>query len=299
MQTIVVFGATGQQGGAVVKVGVKRNWKVKAVTRNVKNAKIITTSENVEYVEADMMNKETLNKVLCNADATFIMTNEFTGDEWELGKNAADAAIENNVFIVFSTLPSINEKSGGKYKVSSYDEKKKIQDYITSLTKNCSFVSPCAFMSNYHSFFKPIKVDDHYEMRNIVSGEMKLGLIDIEDLGKFVYPLIGQDTTTTTTTKVVPVGAEMLTLNEIAFKIGKSTGKDVRYVQQDEEKFISLFPPGFGQEFVNMWKCFENYSYWGDECEGSNDQQNIEMATKGLNLTLFDDYLKNNPIKLE
>ncbi|KAJ6585549.1 hypothetical protein B0H19DRAFT_1110029 [Mycena capillaripes] len=59
---------------------------------------------------------------------------EGVSNEITQGKNMIDAAKEVGVkFFVFSSLPSLNKLSGGKYlKVAHYDDKEVIEDYLKS-----------------------------------------------------------------------------------------------------------------------------------------------------------------------
>lgn len=60
-KAVLIFGATGKQGGAVLNQLLKRNanFKILAVTRNAKSAsaqKLLQKSKNVQLVEGDAQN---------------------------------------------------------------------------------------------------------------------------------------------------------------------------------------------------------------------------------------------------
>lgn len=70
MKTIAVTGATGAQGGSVVQVLLAtKQWKVRAITRNVNSLAAKTLKDQgVEVVTADFNNEESLVKAFQVSD---------------------------------------------------------------------------------------------------------------------------------------------------------------------------------------------------------------------------------------
>src|SRR6185295_14160151 len=69
---IAVFGATGQQGGAVVRaLQASNQFKVRALTRNPGKNRDLAG----EVVEADLNRPETLNAAFDGAHGVFLVTN--------------------------------------------------------------------------------------------------------------------------------------------------------------------------------------------------------------------------------
>src|ERR1700747_194002 len=114
---ITVVGATGQQGGAVIRALQARNqFKVRALTRNP--AKHHELGD--EIMQADLNRPETLRAAFEGAHGVFLVTN-FWGeghDEVEQAtaaiRAAKDAAVKH---FVWSTLPDVEGISGGKLHV--------------------------------------------------------------------------------------------------------------------------------------------------------------------------------------
>src|SRR5258708_13373823 len=79
-EVIAVVGATGQQGGAVVRaIRAGNQFKVRALTRNPAKHRVLAD----EVVEADLNRPETLASAFHGAYAVFLVTNfqEHTADE--------------------------------------------------------------------------------------------------------------------------------------------------------------------------------------------------------------------------
>lgn len=76
-KTIVVLGATGNQGGSVVNTFLLQDsqWKVRGVTRNTNSKKAEDlANRGVEVLAADLNDRNSLDAVFANAHAIFIVS---------------------------------------------------------------------------------------------------------------------------------------------------------------------------------------------------------------------------------
>src|ERR1700730_12775052 len=112
---IAVVGATGQQGGAVVRaLRAGNRFKVRALTRNPAKHRELAD----EVVEADLNRPETLASAIDGAYGVFLVTNfqEHGADEVKQATAAVHAARDAGVkHFVWSTLPDVEALSGGKF----------------------------------------------------------------------------------------------------------------------------------------------------------------------------------------
>ena len=171
---LAVFGATGQQGGGLIDFVLKdpelsQKFTIRAITRDVASDKAKQLKEKVQVVAGDAQDRASLETALTGVHTVFAMTApafEPNGLEIEYNgaKNIADVAVEKGVdYIVFSTLPSVREVSGGKYtKVIHFDSKAKAEKYIRGLPIKSAFYSPGFFMENFKGMhlFAPQKAPD-------------------------------------------------------------------------------------------------------------------------------------------
>ena len=129
-QLIAVVGATGQQGGAVVRaLKASGQFKVRALTRDP--AKHPGLAD--EVVTADLNRPETLKAAFTGAHGVFLVTNA-----WEAGRDeskqalaavsaAKDAGVQH---FIWSTLPNVELISGGSIDVAHFTDKAKIEDVV-------------------------------------------------------------------------------------------------------------------------------------------------------------------------
>src|SRR6201998_2819035 len=127
---IAVVGATGQQGGAVVRALQAGNqFKVRALTRNPAKHRELAD----EVIQADLSRPETLAAAFEGAHGVFLVTNV-----WEQGANeveqataairaAKDAGVKH---FVWSTLPDVEAISGGKFHVPHFTGKAKVDRVV-------------------------------------------------------------------------------------------------------------------------------------------------------------------------
>ena len=112
---IAVFGATGQQGGGVVRaLQASGQFKVRALSRNPGKHRDLAD----EVVEADLNRPETLKAAFEGAHGVFLVTNfwEQGTDELKQATAAVRAAKDAGVkHFVWSTLPDVEAISGGKF----------------------------------------------------------------------------------------------------------------------------------------------------------------------------------------
>src|SRR5260221_13674135 len=123
---IAVIGATGQQGGGVVRaLQAGSQFKVRALSRNPGKPRELAD----EVIEADLNRPETLTAALEGAHGVFLVTNfrEKGADELKQATAAVRAAKDAGVkHFVWSTLPNVEAISGGKFVLPPLTRKPKI-----------------------------------------------------------------------------------------------------------------------------------------------------------------------------
>src|SRR6266513_6283919 len=114
---VAVIGATGQQGGGVVRaLQDNGQFKVRALSRNPGKHRDLAD----DVIEADLNRPETLKAAFEGAHGVFLVTNfrEKGADESKQATAAVRAAKEAGVkHFVWSTLPNVEAISGGKFHV--------------------------------------------------------------------------------------------------------------------------------------------------------------------------------------
>ncbi|KAJ2369648.1 hypothetical protein H4S02_001266 [Coemansia sp. RSA 2611] len=204
MKTVVVFGATGHQGGSVLRaLADDAAYHVRAVTRSTTSDKVLELAllhPRVEWVEADVSSAASVARAVANAHVVFGMTQytEALASSHELahGKRIVDACVSANVeFLVFSTLPSAQAISSGECAhVRHFEDKHRIYEYLrTQQTIRWAAVQPAVYLQNIPA---SARWDDQGGQNELVFGffgdaQRKLPYIDVSrDFGSVVRYVI-------------------------------------------------------------------------------------------------------------
>lgn len=304
---LVVFGATGNQGGSVINsvindATLRDEYKIRAVTRDTSTpAAQHLQQKPVEVVKGDADNTSSVEKALQGAHTVFFLTTTIYDDKLEerelsQGRRIADAAVKVGAkYLIFSTLPSINDNSGGKYnKGGHFDCKTKVEEYIRTLPIKSAFFAPGSFMQNFATNMRPNGTGDGtYVLATVASPATKLPLIDITDTGKYVSAILADPDAFEG--QVLCAATRLYTMEEIVGIISESTGKTVAYRQLPEDVFRKFLPPSMGDYLVHMLLYIQDFGYYG---EGTEEKVAWAAGKARGKLHSLEDYLAENPLDL-
>ncbi|KAJ9655104.1 hypothetical protein H2198_005960 [Neophaeococcomyces mojaviensis] len=308
---LVIFGATGQQGGSVLDyvlndAELSSKYVIRAITRDVNSdsAKKIS-SKGVEVVSADPNDDSTLRPALRGANTVFAMTFPSFADvsnteniEVRQGKAITDAAVAERVdYLIFSTLPHVSKLSGGKYtKVQGFDGKAIVEQYIRQQQIKSAFFAPGSFMQNFNGIMKPRPVGDGtYSISRHCRSDTPLPLIDTAgDTGKWIGSILADPEKYEG--KTFCAATKLYTLGEQAAILSKATGRTVVYKQLPPDVYRSMLPPVYGDILMEMMAYQEDFGYYG-----ADQAEKIAWAAENARgkLTTFEEYLEKNPVHLD
>src|ERR1700687_3266188 len=253
---IAVIGATGQQGGGVVRaLQASGQFKVRALSRNPGKHRELAD----EVVEADSNRPETLAAAFKGAYGVFLVTtSSLEGtDERKQGAAAVQAARDAGVkHIVWSTLPDVEAISGNRFHVPHFTSKAKIDPIVKDARfANHTFVIPPFFYQNLAGAMAPQQQADGSmgwalpldpNVRCIHMGDIReLGEIVA---GAFVRPdQAGHG-------EYLPLVGDFMSFNEIVDVLNRQ-GHNFSYKQVPKEVFAGFFAGA--AEVAEMFSYFQ------------------------------------------
>ena len=183
---ILVAGATGRQGGSVVRHLLGRQMTVRALVRDPQSnrAKALAV-KGIEIAQGDMDDLASLQKAMAGVRGVYSIQDYFTvgaAREVREGTNMADAALGAGVeHFVFSSVGGAERKSG----IAHFETKWEIENHIRKLGLPATVIRPAGFMEN---FFIPQLEKQLLKGRlfNPVRAERRLETIASDDIGKFI-----------------------------------------------------------------------------------------------------------------
>jgi uncharacterized protein YbjT (DUF2867 family) len=271
---ISVIGATGQQGGAVVRaLQTDGQFKVRALSRNPGKHGGIAE----EVVEADLDRPETLEAAFEKAHGVFLVTNFWEKGTDEIKQTTAAIRAAKNAGVkhfVWSTLPNVDAISGGKFNVPHFTGKAKVDRIVKEAGfANHTFVIAPFYYQNVVGALAPqtqpdgsvgwalpldpnprcIHMGDINELGNIVAG----AFAHPDEAGHGEYlPLVG----------------DFMSFSEIVDTLNRQ-GHKFSFKQVPKEVYASLFPGA--TEVAETFSYFQAHTYLG-----SDSHNEIALANK-------------------
>ncbi|KZM20787.1 uncharacterized protein EKO05_0002647 [Ascochyta rabiei] len=287
---LTVFGATGNQGGSVIKHILAdpvlfKTFKIRGITRDIsKPAAQALANQGVDMKAADLSSKSSVTEALQGSDTVFLVTNYWESAKYDVefsqGKNVADAAKEVGVqHLIFSSLLHVGKVTEGRLShVPHFEAKADIEQYIKASGVPASFYLPGYFMSNFHMMVQKGE-DGSLSLALPVGKDAKFPLIDAaEDTGKFIKAIIKNRDAT--------LGKQLLgaekyyTAEQILSELEATTSKKTNYIQLSAEQYKSFLPSFMAEEMLENHLFVENPGYYnGAELDESHEILEDKLIT--------------------
>ncbi len=271
---IAVIGATGQQGGGVVRaLQASGQFKVRALTRNPGKHRDLAE----EVVEADLDRPETLKAAFEGAHGVFLVTNfwEQGTDELKQATAAVRAAKDAGVkHFIWSTLPDVEAISGGKFDVPHFTGKAKIDRIVKEAGfANHTFVIAPFYYQNLVGALAPQKQADG-SVGWALPLDPTLRVIhmgDITELGNIVAGAFAHPDEAGNG-EYLPLVGDFMSFNEIVETLNRQ-GHNYSFKQVPKESFARSFPGA--AELAATFSYLEAHTYLG-----SDSLDRIALANK-------------------
>jgi uncharacterized protein YbjT (DUF2867 family) len=258
MNTILVFGATGAQGGSVARNLLSRaKFNVRAITRNPESESAnALRSLGAEIVQGDLDDPASLTAALEGVYGVFGVTNfwEHFDKEEVHGRNLVNAVAAANVkHFIFSTLPPIAKETNGALKSPHFDIKAEHEELARSLGIPATFVHVPFYFENFVAFFPPKPAGDGTYGFGFPQGDTPLAGISVEDVGKLVAPMFEQPETYIG--KTVKLAGDEIPASQYAEAMSRATGKTVTFTHIPRETFAAFGFPG-AEDLADMFEYY-------------------------------------------
>ncbi len=258
---ILVIGATGQQGGAVVKALQKTDFAVRALVRphrltSSKSDKVKQLEQQgVQIASGDLDDFSSLVRAMEGAYGVFSVTTFFqkggVQKEADQGKQAADAAKTAGIqHFVYSSVGGAERDSG----VPHFESKWQVEQHIREIGLPYTIIRPTTFMTNLQEVSAPIRFLA-LSMSRVSNAEKPLQMIAVQDIGKWAaHVFLHPDTYLC---KAIEIAGDEVTFSEMIAAYQKVYGKKPRSMWLP----ASLFTRG---DLGKMFTWLTKYGYKAD-----------------------------------
>lgn len=257
-RSVLVTGATGNQGGAVVDALLDReeSFDIYGLTRDAASEAAAAVAEKgVTMVEGDLGEKETLRPHVEAVETVYAVTNFWTQGydaQVQQGKNLAEVAAEVGVdHFVFSGVGSHEEETG----IPHFDSAWEIEQHIHEQDLPATILKPVFFYQNFEAFTEDVLEGT---LALPLAEGVSLQMVDVGDVGRASAVAIANPEEFVG--ESYDLAGDELTLEETADIISTVSGVDVEaHHVPIEDAYES-----FGEEFTVMCEWFNDVGYSAD-----------------------------------
>ena len=303
---IAIFGATGAQGGGLVRAILRDNnseFSVRAVTRDPSSDKAKELAKmGAEVVAADVDQPETIKAALEGAYGAYFVTFYWAhmSPEKEVAeaKAMAEAAKSAGLkHVIWSTLedtrkwvPLDDDRMPtlmGKYKVPHFDAKGESNRFFTEAGVPTTFLLASFYWENLIYFGAgPKRGADGKLAITFPMGDKKLSGIASDDIGKCAYGIFKKGVSLVG--KSIGIAGGEPTCKQMAESLTKALGEEVVYNEVTPETYRSFGFPG-ADDLGNMFQFYRDFE---EVCTSARDVNFSKQLNPGLKS--FDQWVSEN-----
>jgi uncharacterized protein YbjT (DUF2867 family) len=307
---IAVMGATGSQGGGLVRAiqhDSKGEFTARALTRdpNSDKAKALAAL-GAEVVHTDIDDPATIRKAYEGAYGAYCVTffwahfspEKEQAEAKSMAQAAKDAGLKH---VIWSTLEDVRKSIPlsdnrmptlqGKYKCPHFDSKGESNHFFSDLGLPVTFLLTSFYWDNFINFgMGPKKGADGKLTLTLPIGDAKMPSMAAEDIGKCAYGIFKRDGDLIG--KTVGIEGEAPTGKQMAASFAKALGQDVTFNPVPPDVYRGFGFPG-AEDLGNMFQFYH-------DCEKDFAAARSQEFSRSLNpeLQTLDQWLAQNKSRI-
>jgi uncharacterized protein YbjT (DUF2867 family) len=251
-KTILVLGATGQQGGATARHLLEKGWSVRALARDPHTlAAQLLHQAGAEIVQGDLADRASLETAMQGVYGVFCVLPFSPLDEAHQGENVADIARVTGVqHFIYSSV----KNAEGLFHIGVNVNKWKNERYIQALRLPVTILRPTAFMDDLVGPFFGVPSGTY---STALKPDVTVQLIAVDDISALAalafeqpHAYIG---------KTIELIADVLTSLQVAATLSHVLGRSIPYVQLPIETIRQQ-----NADLAHIYELVNNGSYTRD-----------------------------------
>jgi len=257
MPSILVAGATGTQGGAVVDAltsGEHGTFTVYGLTRDKESEAARALSERgVVVVEGDTTDEDRMAALCTGMDGVFVVTTPYEAgvpSELEQGRVLINAAADAGAHVVFTSAAGSFLQIG----VPFVDSKHVVEQNCYDREMRRTIVRPVYFMQNFEAMAEAIRDG---ELALPLAPDVELELVDAADVGRIAATAFADPVAFDGQT--FELAGDALTLESIADAFGDALDRDVDAVSLDPTDYDVR--ETLGRDVTKLFEWFNEGRY--------------------------------------
>jgi uncharacterized protein YbjT (DUF2867 family) len=252
--SVLVTGATGQQGGAVSRALLEKGHRVRALTRKPDSQGALALKQlGAELAVGNFDDRDSLVRAMTGVDAVFIMSTPFEAGmdtETRQGIAAVDAAKAAGVkHVVYTSVSDANRKTG----IPHFDSKARVEEYLAKAGVPYTIIAPVFFQENLISplFGAGLKQG---VMALAMPAKRPLQQIAVDEIGAFGALVL--ERREAFLGKRIDLASNELTGEQVAEVFSRASGKPMRYAEFPLAQMRTM-----SEDMAIMFEWFDKVGY--------------------------------------
>jgi len=216
---ILLTGAAGKTGRAILKTLTHNGVRVKAFVRSSKQAEEINAIPHTQVFVGDLRDMKMLATALEGVERIYFICPNMAPDEVEIGKNLLTLARDYNIshFVYHSVLhPQVEA-------MSHHWQKMRMEELIFASGLNFTILQPCAYMQNILQYWNTIVNEGIYAVPYATSA--RISMVDLADIAQVASNILMQTNHQGAIYELA--GPQALSQDEVAEILTRQLGKKV------------------------------------------------------------------------
>lgn len=234
---VLVFGATGRQGGSVADALLRARRPIRAFVRDTSAPKAMALADaGAELVQGSLADLDTIRHAMSGVHGVFSVLpgNLPEDDEVRYGTDIATAAAAKGIaHFVYSSGASVGEKPTG---VARFDAKPHIEAHVRALPIAWTIVRPMIFME---MLLMPGYGLDEGRFTFFLRPDQSMQLVAAEDIGKLVAAIFADRSRFEG--KTLKLASDTVTGRQLGKALTAATGRPIAYERFSDE-FLANHP---------------------------------------------------------
>lgn len=226
---ILVFGATGQQGGSVASALMMANWPVRALVRNPNSPNAVALHQaGADLFVGTFDDTETIRAAMSGVHGVFSVQPSSPGgevsdqDEVRYGISVANLATEAGVrHLVYSSSGASGDKPTG---LGHFDSKTSIETHIRTLPITATIIRPAVFME---MMMMPGFGLDEGRFTFFMRPDQSVQVLAVEDIGKIVAAIFADEARFGG--QAFEIAGDAVTGSELQVELTAAAGRPIAY----------------------------------------------------------------------
>ena len=258
---ILVTGAAGKTGQAIIKVLAARRQPVRALVRREEQTQIVKSLGAKEAIVGDMRDAMTLSRATQGVHAIYHICPNVSPDEIQIGKTAIAAARDAGVeqFVFHSVMHPQTEA------MTHHWNKLRVEEALFESGLAYTILQPASYMQNVLGGWQAIAERGVYAVP--YSVEARMSMVDLEDAAKAAAVVLTEPGHLGATYELA--GPEVLTQTQVAEILSKHLKRPVRAEQVTIEAWTrQAQASGMGEyqikTLIKMFQYYDRNGFWGN-----------------------------------